>query len=146
MAIAPHRVRPDDGPGDRPVLSAAVGVAEVLAESTPNRVWALSDEEVARAMAALGEAHTSLAAVTVAVVAEAKRRGLGLGEGWGALDWARAHAPLLPTRVLVDLDVVAGAADDPRMTQVIEAVLAGVDPVAAGAGGESALPGPERHR
>jgi hypothetical protein len=141
MAIAPDRVRHDDGPGDRPVLSAALGVADALAESTPNRVWALSDDEVRLAMTALGVVHTSLAAVTVAVVAEAKRRGLGSGEGWGAVDWARAHAPLLPTRMLLDLDVVAGAADDPRMAQVIQGVLAGVDPVPAGARGESARAG-----
>jgi hypothetical protein len=133
MAVAPHRVAHDHGPWDRPVLSAALGAADALAESTPNRVWALSDDEVRRAMTALGDVHTCLAAVTVAVVAEAKRRGLGSGQGWGPVDWARAQAPLLPTRVLLDLDVVAGAADDPLMAQIIEAVLAGLDPVAAAA-------------
>lgn len=116
-------------------------VRDLLAESTPNRVWALSDEEVRQAMTLLGGVHTSLAAVTAAVVAEARRRGLGTGEGWGSVDWARAHAPLLPTRLLFDLEVVAGVADDPRMAEVVEGVMAGVDPVAADARSEVASAG-----
>jgi hypothetical protein len=92
-------------------------------------VWALTDAEVAAAMRTLGTLSVSVDAHLVAVLAEAKRRSLGGGDGWGPVDWARAMAPLLPTRELRDLDAVATemASDDLRLVDVVEAVADGTD-------------------
>jgi hypothetical protein len=67
-----------DGHRDRPVLGGVTAAAEALAGCEPGRVWALSDTEVAQAMAALGGLAVSVDAHLVAVLAEAKRRSLGV--------------------------------------------------------------------
>ncbi len=59
-------------------------------------------------MTTLGQLHACVEAQLAAVVGEARSRGLGVGEGWGALDWARMRAPGLGARLLADLDTVAG--------------------------------------
>ena len=133
MAIAPDttsRAGGDrDGHRGRPVLDGASAAVAALAGSTPERVWALTDAEVAVAMNTLGALAVSVDAHLVAVLAEAKRRSLGSGDGWGPVDWARAMAPLLPTWELRDLDAVATemASDDLRLACVVEAVAAGTD-------------------
>jgi hypothetical protein len=123
----------------RPVLGGASAAAEALAGCEPSRVWALSDAEVAAAMRTLGALSVSVDAHLVAVLAEAKRRSLGSGEGWGPVDWAAAMAPLLPVRDLRDLDAVATemACDDLRLGGVLDAVAAGT----AGTEGPDADPG-----
>lgn len=119
----------------RLVLGGASAALEELAECEPSRLWALSDAEVAEAMRALGALSVSVDAHLVAVLAEAKRRSLGSGEGWGPVDWAQAMAPMLPTRELRDLDAVARevvACDDLRLAGVVAAVAAGTTAVGAG--------------
>jgi hypothetical protein len=126
MATAPDPPWQDQPPA-RPVLGAVTAALEALAGSTPQRLWALGDGEVTEAFTLLGRLRASVDAHLVAVLAEAKERGLGTGDGWGSVDWARALAPHLPTRTLTDLDtlataVAATAAGDQRLTEVIGAV------------------------
>jgi hypothetical protein len=118
-----------DGHRSRPVLDGVAGAVAELAGCEPGRLWALSDDEVAQAMTGLGHLAVSVDAHLVAVLGEAKRRGLGRGEGWGTLDWAHAMAPLVPMRDLRDLDAVADevASDDGRLAEVVDAVAAGAD-------------------
>ena len=104
------------------MLGAAVAAREALESSSPERLWALSDAEVSQAMVVLGQLSTNVDAHLVAVLAEAKRRSLGAGEGWGPVDWARAQAPGLSTRKLLDLDTVAGATEELRLADVVDAV------------------------
>lgn len=125
MAVAPDDTTRAGLPDARPVLAAATVARDALASSSPERIWALSDEEVAESLVVLGQLATGLDANLVAVVAEAKRRSLGTGDGWGPVDWARAKAPGLSTRKLLDLNTVAGAADEPRMAEVVDAVAQG---------------------
>jgi hypothetical protein len=113
---------------DRPVLSGARAAREALAGARPERLWALSDAEVEDAMTTMGQLHASVEAQLAAVMAEGWARGLGVGEGWGAQDWARMKAPGLGARLLADLDTVAGAADETRLAQVREAVAVSADP------------------
>ncbi|WP_457252851.1 DUF222 domain-containing protein [Pedococcus sp. P5_B7] len=127
MSFAPDPSWPADQPPARPVLGAVSAALDAMSESTPERLWALSDGEVTQAVALLGQLHASGDAHLVAVLAEAKRRSLGTGDGWGPVDWARAQAPQLPTRTLADLDTVAtaaadAAAGDTRLGDVIDAV------------------------
>lgn len=126
MALAPDPTWQDLPPA-RPVLGAVTTALETLSGSTPQRLWALGDGEVTEAFTLLGQLRASVDAHLVAVLAEAKERGLGTGDGWGPVDWARALAPHLPTRTLTDLDtlataVAATAAGDQRLTEVLDAV------------------------
>ncbi|NYG08215.1 hypothetical protein BJ986_002702 [Phycicoccus badiiscoriae] len=109
----------------RPVLGAVTSAIDALATSSRERLWALADGELGQTLTLLGRLRASVDAHLVSVLAEAKLRGLGSGDGWGPVDWARAMAPQLPTRTLTDLDAVAGAADEPRLTEVTSAVAAG---------------------
>jgi hypothetical protein len=138
MAIAPD-LGWQDHPAPRPVLSAVTTALDTLAGSTPQRLWALGEGEVTEAFVLLARLRASVDAHLVAVLAEATHRGLGTGDGWGPLDWARAHAPHLPTRTLSDLHTVATAVADTtdgdvRLTPVLQAVIdaaavdAGTDP------------------
>ncbi|MDR6863006.1 DUF222 domain-containing protein [Phycicoccus sp. 3266] len=61
----------------------------------------------------------SVDAHLVTALAEAGRRGLGSGEGWGRLDWARAQALLARERALAEAQTVADAADDLRLGDVV---------------------------
>ncbi len=115
------------------MLGAARESREALAGARPEQLWALSDTEVDEAMTTLGQLHASVEAQLAAVMGEARSRGLGVAQGWGAQDWARMRAPGLGARLLADLDTVAAAADEPRLAQVREAVAAGVDPEATDA-------------
>ena len=101
----------------------------VSTECEPERVWALSDEEVRAAAEALAHVVTAAQSAMVAVVAEARRRGISTSGGWGALDWARSVAPLMSERTVRDVDVVAAAADEPRLQGVVDAVAQGARPV-----------------
>ena len=105
MAIAPDTSW-DGSHSARPVLGAVTTALDALAGSTPQRLWALGDAEVTEAFSLLARMGASVDAHLVAVLAEAKDRGLGKGDGWGPLDWARAMAPQLPTRTLSDLDTL----------------------------------------
>ena len=89
------------------MLGAAVVARDVLCGAEPQRLWALGDAEVAAALTALSEVVSSAKAQLVAVLAEAKRRSLGSGQGWGPVDWAHAMTPLLATRDLLEADEVA---------------------------------------
>lgn len=109
MAISPHEASRAGAVEGRPVLGAVHAAQEALLGSGAERVWALSDGEVAEAMQALGRLSGSVEAHLVAVMAEGRRRGLGSGGGWGPVDWARAQAPQLASRQVLDLDAVAGA-------------------------------------
>lgn len=84
-------------------------------------------------MTTLGQLHASTEAHLAAVLVEAKSRGLGVGEGWGAHDWARLRAPGLSPRLLSDLDTVAGSYGEPRLAGVQEALAEGLDPEATDA-------------
>jgi hypothetical protein len=117
------------------VLAAASVARDVLASASPERIWTLSDEEVADCIMVLGQLATGVDANLVAVLAEAKRRSLGAGDGWGPVDWARAKAPGLSARKLLDLNTVAGVADERRMAEVVDAVAQG-----AGEDQSNALP------
>ncbi len=102
----------------------------MLCAGEPERLWALGDGEVAAALTALGEVVSGAKALLVSVLAEAKRRSLGSGQGWGPVDWAHAIAPLLATRDLLEADVVAGVVAagssvtgaDHRLDDVVAAV------------------------
>jgi hypothetical protein len=128
MAIASDPTWQEQHPA-RPVLGAVASALDGMAASTPQRLWGLGDAEVAEAFTLLGRLRASVDAHLVAVLAEARQRGLGTGDGWGPVDWARALAPHLPTRSLTDLDtlatsVVAAADGDRRLDDVLEAVTA----------------------
>ena len=128
MAIAPDNAALGQAGYGRPVLSAARAACHTLASARPEGVWALSDREVEDAMTTLGQLHACVEAQLAAVVGEARSRGLGVGDGWGALDWARLRAPGLGARLLADLDTVAGAAGETRLARVRDAVAMGADP------------------
>ncbi|NYG05767.1 hypothetical protein BJ986_000254 [Phycicoccus badiiscoriae] len=130
MAIAPDSTTRGRAPHARPVLSAARECCDAIGGAHPERLWALSDVEVEAAMTTLAQLHASTEAHLAAVLVEAKSRGLGMGEGWGAQDWARMRAPGLSPRLLADLDTVAGASGELRLTEVHEALAEGQDPTA----------------
>lgn len=134
MAISPDDTPhhgADAGRGRaRPVLSAATTASTLLAGSAPERVWALSDTEVEDALSTLAQVHACTEALMVAVLAEAKDRGLGSGDGWGPQDWVAMRAPRLSTRTLRDLDTVAAASREPRLAEVVAAVGEGAAPAA----------------
>lgn len=126
MTAAPSLPQPV--PSGRPVLGALTAAREVLSDCAPSRVWALSEPEVAESMRVLGELAATVSALTVAVLAESRTRGLGAEDGWGPVDWARACAPLMPLRDLTDAQVVASAAGELRLASVVAAVLEGAQP------------------
>ena len=135
MAIAPQDWADAGGlPAGRPVLGAVSAALEVLNRSEPGRSWALADGEVGEALALVGRLSASVDALLVTLLAEAKQRSLGSGDGWGPLDWARAQAPQLPTRVLSDADAVADAVGELRLEQVVEAVSDAVEQAPAPGG------------
>jgi hypothetical protein len=78
------------------VLTAAAQVRAALAGAAPERLWALSDTEVAEAMATLAWVHAMAQAQLVAVLAEARSRGSaglrggvrGTGPGCTARGWS----------------------------------------------------------
>lgn len=110
------------------MLGGALLALGSLAECEPQRVWALSDDEVRRAGETLGHLLTAAQSALVAVLGEARGRGLSTSGGWGALDWARSVAPLLPERMVRDVDVVAAEAEELRLRGVLEAVAEGSRP------------------
>jgi hypothetical protein len=133
MALALDDSSRDPVGSDRPVLGAARAARTSLAGARPERLWALSDTELEEALTTLGELHASVEAQLAVVMGEGRSRGLGVGEGWGAQDWARMKAPRLGARLLTDLDAVAAAAAEPRLAEVREAVVAGAVPGATDA-------------
>jgi hypothetical protein len=96
--------------------------------STPERIWALTDDEVAESLRTLADLVTASSALLVAVLTEGRQRSLGAGDGWGPVDWARAQAPMLPTRLLLDAQAVAAVAGDGRLEAVLYAVRQGTRP------------------
>jgi hypothetical protein len=127
MAIAQEHPRQDSSPR-RPVLHAAQVALASFAESEPERVWALSDDEVRMAAETLGHVLTAAQSALVGVVAEARLRGISTSGGWGAVDWVRSVAPLMSERTARDVDLIAAAADEPRLHGVVEAVAQGTRP------------------
>ena len=112
----------------RPVLGAVEVAVAALADAETPRLWALSEVEVEAAVKGLAQIHAMAQAHLVAVLAEAKSRGLGCDQGWGPRDWARRHAPGMATRTVADLDTVAGACAEPRLAELSEAVGRGAVP------------------
>ncbi|GAA2737207.1 hypothetical protein GCM10009867_23500 [Pedococcus aerophilus] len=121
----------------RPVVTSASVARQVLAHAAVDRLWTLEDEDVAEALGVLGEVVAAARAQFVAVLAEAKERGLGTGQGWGQVDWVRAVAPSLTTRDVLDSEVVAQVlaatqaptAPDLRLEAVVDAVSDASSPV-----------------
>ncbi|MDU0314714.1 DUF222 domain-containing protein [Phycicoccus sp. M110.8] len=112
-------------PAGRPVLGGVRAGVAALGGSVPERIWALTDDEVAQSLSGLADLATATSALLVAVLAEAGQRSLGSGEGWGTVDWAKAQAPMLPVRMLLDAHEVARAMGDLRLSEVLDAVSAG---------------------
>ncbi|HET8768753.1 MAG TPA: DUF222 domain-containing protein [Pedococcus sp.] len=141
MAIAP-----DDWagqglePASRPVLGAVSAAVEALSRSTPERIWALNEGEVSEVVRLLGVLSASVDAHLVTALAEAGRRGLGSGEGWDRLDWARAHAPLVRERALAEAQTVADAADDLRLAEVVAGATCAAAVDRTGEGLEDVVP------
>ena len=127
MASSPNAATPPER-YVRPVLGAVAVAIEALAGAQTPRLWALSEAEVEEAMEGLAQIHAMTQAHLVAVLAEAKSRGLGCDQGWGPRDWARRHAPGMATRTVADLDTVAGAVAEPRLAELAEAVGRGAVP------------------
>ncbi|MDU0315224.1 DUF222 domain-containing protein [Phycicoccus sp. M110.8] len=121
--------------GPRPVLAATVAALEAMTSSSPERLWALGEGEVTAALQLLGRLSACVDAHLVSVLAEAKRRSLDKGEGWGPVDWARAVAPELPQRTVLAANTVAESADEPRLAEVVAAAT-----VACGGDTASSLP------
>ncbi|MFC8502059.1 DUF222 domain-containing protein [Pedococcus sp. NPDC057267] len=129
MAITPHVLPHRElAPAGRPVLGGVRAGLAAVRGSVPERIWALSDEEVCDSLTSLADLATATSALLVTVLAEARQRSLGSSQGWDLLDWARAHAPMLPTRTLLDAHAVASAVGDLRLEAVVEAVRAGARP------------------
>jgi hypothetical protein len=86
--------------GSRPVLSAARAADAALAggREQVGRLWALSDTEVASTLGHLERVRASAEAQQVAVVAEARSRGLGNEQGWSGVDWSTQAAWSRPPR------------------------------------------------
>ena len=101
--------------GSRPVLSAARAAAARLTAATgeASRLWALSDAEVGAALDVLHEVRRAAEAQQVAVVVEARSRGLGTLAGLGPVDWAIQAAPGMSTGHAATLQAVATACEDP---------------------------------
>lgn len=136
MAIVPRDPTPWERPCPepaRPVLGRVAVAESALADAETTRLWALSADEVEAAMEGLSRIHAMTQAHLVAVLAEAKSRGLGCEQGWGPQDWARMHGPGLTSRLVADLDTVAGAAAEPRLAELYDAVGRGADPEAVDA-------------
>lgn len=129
MAITPHDVpHRDPAPLGRPVLGGVRAGLAAVRGSAPERIWALTDDEVAESLRVLADLVTASSAVLVAVLTEARQRSLGAGDGWGPVDWARAQAPMLPTRMLLDAQAVAAVAGDGRLEAVLDGVRQGARP------------------
>ncbi|GAA2736978.1 hypothetical protein GCM10009867_22680 [Pedococcus aerophilus] len=139
MALAPDSQHPTSGGGSGPgVLASAQDALHAVTGADPTRLWVLTDPQVAQALGVLAELGAAVRAQVAVVLAEAKGRGLGSGQGWGPVDWARAQAPSLPTRDLLDADAVAVAmthaaavdCGDHRLDEVLSAVRDACSPEA----------------
>ena len=111
--------------GSRPVLSAARAADAALAGAPSGQLWALSDAEVAETLGHLERVRAGAEAQQVAVLAEARSRGLGTEHGWTGVDWATQAAPGMSTGHAATLQVVADACRDPRLAELATAVEAG---------------------
>lgn len=113
--------------GSRPVLSAARAAAAALtaAGGETSRLWALSDAEVGAALDVLDDVRRAAEARQVAVVVEARSRGLGTVAGLGPVDWAIHAAPGLSTGHAATLQAVATACEDTRLADLAAAVESG---------------------
>ncbi|TQJ51029.1 HNH endonuclease signature motif containing protein [Phycicoccus sp. SLBN-51] len=113
--------------GPRPVLSAARAADAALAGGAAQvgQLWALSDAEVAESLGHLERVRAAAEAQQVAVVTEARSRGLGNEQGWSGVDWSTAAAPGMSTGHASTLQVVADACRDPRLDDLATAVESG---------------------
>ncbi len=113
--------------GTRPVLSSARAADAALAggRGQAGQLWALSDAEVAETLGHLERVRAGAEAQQVAVVVEARARGLGSEQGWSGVDWAAAAAPGMSTGHASTLQVVADACRDPRLADLAAAVESG---------------------
>ena len=126
MAITPQEPYGQDSDHRaRPVLGALEVAVDAMGDARTTRLWALGEPELAEAVRLIGELSARLDATFVSVLAEARSRGLGAGEGWGPVDWVRSLAPLLPLRTVSAAPGVARAAADPRLARVVEAATVG---------------------
>jgi hypothetical protein len=90
-----------------------------------DRLWALSDAEVGSVLDTLECLRRAAEAQQVAVVAEARTRGLGTAAGLGPVDWARHAAPEMSTGHAATLQTVAIACQDHRLADLATAVETG---------------------
>lgn len=72
--------------GERPLLSNAQAAASALATADPSGLWSLGSAEVSDSLSLLEEVRARAERLQVAVMAEARSRGLGRQDGWGAVD------------------------------------------------------------
>ena len=108
--------------GERPVLSEVRAALAVLSRTETSRLWALGEDEVAETMGALDSIRATIESQQVAVMAEARSRGLGAEDGLSQVDWAMRAAPGMSSQQAAQLDRVAAAGDDGRLSQVSTAV------------------------
>ena len=111
--------------GTRPVLSSARAADAALAGAQTGQLWALSDAEVAETLGHLERVRAGAEAQQVAVVAEARSRGLGSEQGWSGLDWATQAAPGMAAGHAGTLQVVADACRDRRLAALAAGVESG---------------------
>jgi hypothetical protein len=94
--VAGDEAQVSDGrqPAGLALLRAAVAAVEKTAVEP---VWALSDAEIAEAMALVGRLRAGGGRTEVATVTEAVDRGLPTEHGWGTVDWVvRAESAAAP--------------------------------------------------
>jgi hypothetical protein len=111
--------------GSRPVLSSARAADAALAGAQTGQLWALSDAEVADTLGHLERVRAGAEAQQVAVVVEARSRGLGSDQGWSGVDWSTQAAPGMSPGHASTLQVVADACRDPRLADLASAVESG---------------------
>ena len=111
--------------GHRPGLTEARAAQAALAGADLSKLWRLSDAEVAEALGGLEAVRATAERQQVAVMAEARTRGLGAADGWGAVDWATQAAPGMSTGHASTLQAVATACQDPRLAALAESLGTG---------------------
>lgn len=126
---------------DRGLAPGLRDAVRALMCADPRSVWQLPDQEVADALATIGQARQLLEVAEVALVREGVARGLPAESSWSAQDWVGVsegrHAPRPSTRHVAAVVRVADAATTSALHQDEDMVGAGgiravIDAVADG--------------